>query len=116
MSASTNTRLVFGDMRKNTQWYRHAIFPLGVSGEASFHQMLSNMALYLRLSRRLDDSGYVIRDELKYEWNEEVAHQAKVYRLVNTMIATKEETTEDAIGAVAALGCYAVSQLLQPNV
>jgi hypothetical protein len=98
-------------MRRNTKWYREAIFPLGVSGEASFHQILSNMALYLRLSRSLDNDGYIIRDELKYELNEEVAHQAKVYRLVNTMIATKDATSEDAIGAVAALTCYAVCQL-----
>jgi len=66
------------------------------------------MALYLRLSRSPDDTSYIIRDELKYEWNEEVAHQAKVYRLVNNMIATKDATSEDAIGAVAALTCYAV--------
>ncbi|KAE9380859.1 hypothetical protein N431DRAFT_362953 [Stipitochalara longipes BDJ] len=98
---------IFGNIRKNTVWYREAIFPLGASGEASFHQMLSNMALYLRLSRSLDDTGYIIRDEMKYEWNEEVAHQAKVYRLVNNLIATKDATSEDAIGAVAALTCYA---------
>ena len=66
------------------------------------------MALYLRLSRSLDNTGYIIRDEMKYEWNEEVAHQAKVYRLVNNMIATKDATSDDAIGAVAALTCYAV--------
>lgn len=100
-------------MRRNTRWYREAIFPLGVSGEASFHQILSNMALYLRLSRSLENTGYVIQDELKYAWNEEVAHQAKVYRLVNTMLATKNGMNEDAIGAVAALACYAVCQTLQ---
>ena len=49
---------------------------------------------------------------MKYELTEEVAHQAKVYRLVNNMIATKEGASEDAIGAVAALTCYAVCQLL----
>jgi hypothetical protein len=70
------------------------------------------MALYLRLSRSFDNSGYTIRDEMKYELTEEVAHQAKVYRLVNTMISTKEETSEDAIGAVAALACYAVCRLV----
>jgi hypothetical protein len=107
---------VFGNIRRNTVWYREAIFPLGTSGEASFHQILSNMALYLRLSRSLDNSGYIIRDEMKYELTEEVAHQAKVYRLVNNMIATKEATNEDAIGAVAALTCYAVCQLSKTKI
>jgi hypothetical protein len=95
------------------RWYRDAIFPLGVSGEASFHQMLSNMALYLRLSRSLESTGYIIQDELKYARNEEVVHQAKVYRLVNNMLATKDAMSDDALGAVVALTCYAVCHLSQ---
>jgi hypothetical protein len=99
---------VFDDSKRNTKFYRDAIFPLGLVGEASFHQMLSNMALYLRLARGTDDGKYTIRDELKYEREEEVIHQTKVYNLVNNMIAKKEETSEDAISAVGALACYAV--------
>lgn len=71
--------------------------------------MLSNMALYLRVARGLQDRKESFSDELKYERQEEVLHQTKVFSLVKTMIEKHEETTEDAISAVGALACYAVS-------
>jgi hypothetical protein len=105
--------LVFSDSRINTKIYRDAIFTLGLTGEASFHSMLTCMALFLRLAPGPDvRNDCKIRSELNYELEEEMAHQSKVHRLVASMIRNKEATSDDAIGDVAALASYVVSTLL----
>jgi hypothetical protein len=71
--------------------------------------MPTNMALYLRPAPGPDmKNDWEARNGLKCELEEEMAHQARVYRLVNNLIRNKEATSDDAIGAVAALTSYAV--------
>ncbi len=71
--------------------------------------MLSNLALYLRHAQPLEGAE-------EYESREELAHQAKVFSLVNEKIAKKEATSDEVIGSVAALACQSVRRpMLYPN-
>lgn len=99
--ALTDLYLVFNDRpNRNIKFYRDAIFPLGLTGSATFHTALANLAFYLRHARPLE-----ITEE--YEAQEELAHQAKVFNEVNKRIA-KKDTSDDVVSAVAALACHSV--------
>lgn len=86
---------------RNIKFYRDKIFPTALVGGISFSQVLANLALYLRHARPLESAE-------EYEMQEELAHQAKVFQLVNEKIAKKEATSDDVISAVAALACQSV--------
>lgn len=98
----TDSTPVFTDTpSRNVKFYRDTIFPTALIGGITFHQVLANLALYLRHARPLESAE-------EYELREEMAHQAKVFQLVNEKIAKKEATSDDVISAVAALACQSV--------
>lgn len=86
---------------RNIKFYRDTIFPTALVGGITFHQVLTNLALYLRHARPLESAE-------EYELREEMAHQARVFQIVNEKIAKKEATSDDVISAVAALACQSV--------
>jgi len=93
---------VFTDTpNRNIKFYRDIIFPTALVGGITFYQVLANLALYLRHAKPLESAE-------EYEMREELAHQAKVFQLVNEKIAKKEATSDDVISAVAALACQSV--------
>jgi hypothetical protein len=102
---STDLRPVFTDTPdRNIKFYRDTIFPTALIGGVTFHQVLSNLALYLRYAKPLESAE-------EYEMQEELAHQARVFQLVNEKIAKKEATADDVVSAVAALACQSVCLL-----
>lgn len=93
---------VFTDTpNRNIKFYRDTIFPTALVGGITFNQVLANLALYLRHARPLENAE-------EYEMREELAHQARIFQLINQKIAKKEATRDDVISAVAALACQSV--------
>jgi hypothetical protein len=98
----TDFALVFTDSpNRNVKFYRDTIFPTALVGSITFHQVLANLALYLRHARPLESAE-------EYELQEEMAHQARVFQIVNEKIVKREATSDDVISAVAALACQSV--------
>lgn len=95
---------MFDDSRIDISMYRSALFPLGLTGAAIFHQVLSNLALYLQNVQQ-------IQAPREYQKQEELIHQAQTFKRVNGMIASKEATSNEAISAVAGLACHAVCSI-----
>lgn len=100
---SANWRKVFDDTNVNVKPYRDAFFPIGLTDPAAFHQVLANLALYLRRVRNSPKSE-------DYETQEALVHQMKALQLVNKKIADPGESTSDGvIGAIISLACVTVS-------